>query len=68
MYRRSDVVTKDAMIPNNPSGKDSSGITFASGNLTSFPAGSKLGIAASSLGKSISILAVREYFDFYAVP
>ena len=49
LYRRSDVVTKDAMIPNDPSGDGSSKITFASGNLTSFPAGSKLGIAASSL-------------------
>nr|DAV77522.1 MAG TPA: Major capsid protein [Microviridae sp.] len=60
LYRRSDVVTKDAMIPNDPSGDGSSKITFASGNLTSFPAGSKLGIAASSLGKSISILAIRQ--------
>ena len=42
------------------SGDGSSKITFASGNLTSFPAGSKLGIAASSLGKSISILAIRQ--------
>lgn len=60
LYRRSDVVTKDAMIPNDPSGDGSSNITFASGNSTSFPAGSKLGIAASSLGKSISILAIRQ--------
>lgn len=60
LYRRSDVVTKAAMIPNDPSGDGSSKITFASGNLTSFPAGSKLGIAASSLGKSISILAIRQ--------
>jgi hypothetical protein len=41
LYRRSDVVTKDAMIPNDPSGDGSSNITFAPGNLTSFPAGSK---------------------------
>ena len=60
LYRRSDVVTKDAMIPHDPSGDGSSNITFAPGNLTSFPAGSKLGIAASSLGKSISILAIRQ--------
>nr|DAV86185.1 MAG TPA: Major capsid protein [Microviridae sp.] len=60
LYRRSDVVTKDAMIPHDPSGDGSSNITFAPGNLTSFPAGSKLGIAASSLSKSISILAIRQ--------
>ena len=60
LYRRSDVVTKDAMIPNDPSGDGSSNITFAPGNKTSFPAGSKLGIAASALGKSISVLAIRQ--------